>query len=323
MVSAPLTWTNGAYAQVFVCPVLLWVTGAISGLDGRTSFLLGNTVNQISEFSLILANQAVALGIFSPEMYLTIVVAALICFVFSSLGHLLADRLYDGVLKHLLGILDRRSSMPAPGVGEFVMHAHVVLLGFNAIALEIAEYYRQTGVDVIVIHLDPKLHGDLQDLYRLGRPKAAAVEDEGENVSPLSLTAGCGTNIYSQYADPTKPDTWHHYHLTAASIVVSCEFGTTESDCVLARELSQHKVPFLAVADRCSGSTCLSRQDVSDGLIRHVLFLSPPTCNHLVLRFPGQSSGALAPDDCRPFARVLQWKREPGGASSSTCAPGL
>ncbi len=290
-----------------MCPVLLWVTGAISGLDGRSSFLLGNTVNQISEFSLILANQAVALGIFSPEMYLTIVVAALICFVLSSLGHLLADRLYDAVFKHLLAILDRRSSMPAPFVGEFVMHAHVVLLGFNAIALDIAEYYRQTGVDVIVIHLDPKLHGHLQDVYRLRRPKAPAVEDAGANAAPRPLTAGCGTNIYSQYADPTKPDTWHHYHLTAASIVVSCELGTTESDCVLARELSKHKVPFLAAADRCSSRSCLMRQ---------VLLLSPATTSYCVYRAL-RHAPHLPPVCARKRAvehACFQWKRAQGGA---------
>ena len=57
------------------------------------------------------------------------------------------------------------------------------------------------------------------------------------------------SNIYSQYADPTSPETWHHYELHAASLVVSCQPNTTESDCALARELSQHHVPFICVSD--------------------------------------------------------------------------
>lgn len=39
------------------------------------------------------------------------------------------------------------------------------------------------------------------------------------------------TNIHSQYADPNNPDTWHHYELHAAAMVVSCQQGTTVSTC--------------------------------------------------------------------------------------------
>jgi len=246
---------------VFVCPALMWVTGALSGLDGRSSFLLGNTVNQISEFSLILANQATGLGIFSQEMYLTIVVATLITFVLSSMGHMFADPLYQRSFKRVLSRLDTWSSMSDSGPEEFKMEHHVVLLGFNAIALEIAEYYRHTGVDVLVIQLNPNLHQDLQELWRLGRSKDAGEEGGEEHAEPLGRSpafraAASGTNIYSQYADPTKPDTWHHYHLTHASMVVSCEHRTTESDCVLARELAHCDVAFLCIADRCCCPPC-------------------------------------------------------------------
>jgi hypothetical protein len=30
---------------------------------------------------------------------------------------------------------------------------------------------------------------------------------------------GVGSNIYSQYADPRNPDSWHHYNLENASMV--------------------------------------------------------------------------------------------------------
>ena len=38
-------------------------------------------------------------------------------------------------------------------------------------------------------------------------------------------------NIYSQYADPASPETWHHYELHAASLVVSFQPNTAESEC--------------------------------------------------------------------------------------------
>ena len=295
-----------ALLTVFVCPALLWLTGAVSGLDSRTSFLLGNTVNQISEFSLILANGLVGLKIFTPTMYITIVVATLVTFVLSSMGHVYADDVYERFFRHLLACLDRWCRVKQDKVADFVMTKHVVLLGFNAIALEIAEYYRGIGRDVLVIQLDPKLHHDLQDAYQK-RPVVTAQADaaggegltehgseEGqvnENLKRVSFRPqesahgeggrtrnaatgeavvngaqfgggksfdewrrsweddGCGTNIYSQYADPTNPDTWHHYNLHHASMVVSCETNTTESDCILAHELKHHEVPFLCVTN--------------------------------------------------------------------------
>ena len=36
-----------------------------------------------------------------------------------------------------------------------------------------------------------------------------------------------GTNIYPQHADPTNPDTWHHYNLNHVCMVISCDTDTT------------------------------------------------------------------------------------------------
>jgi Kef-type K+ transport system membrane component KefB len=146
-----------ALLTVFICPALLWFTGAITGLDSRCSFLLGNTVNQMSEFALILANGLVGLGIFTDAMYITIVVATLVTFVLSSMGHVFADLIYDKYFKRPLSFLDRWCSVKVEEVDQFVMHKHVVLLGFNAVALEIAEYFRSVGQDVLVRALPPSL----------------------------------------------------------------------------------------------------------------------------------------------------------------------
>jgi Kef-type K+ transport system membrane component KefB len=43
-----------AMLTLFVFPMFLWITGFLSGVDGRTAFLMGAIVNQVSEFSLII-----------------------------------------------------------------------------------------------------------------------------------------------------------------------------------------------------------------------------------------------------------------------------
>jgi len=72
-----------------------------------------------------------------------------------------------------------------------------------------------------------------------GRKQSVILEARGQPAS----------NIYSQYADPVNPETWHHYELHAASLVISCGQDTTRSDCALARDLAHHHVPFICVCD--------------------------------------------------------------------------
>ena len=80
----------------------------------------------------------------------------------------------------------------------------------------------------------------------------------------------------AQYADPTNPDTWHHYNLHHASMVVSCGHGTTESDCVLAADLKQHSVPFLCIADSNAEARVLYDHGARFARAFSFLFFLPP-----------------------------------------------
>ena len=241
-------------STVLVLPTLMWCTGLVSGLDGKTAFMLGHIVNQISEFSLIIANMAVGMGIFTKTMYLTIVIATLITFVGSSIGHVNADAIYDKLASKVLSFLDARCRVKDEAKAAFEMSHHVVILGFNEIALEIAEYFRETEQKpVVLVHEDPELHGILRSLYQHpGSNPDTGAKDSADSEPPARLSplrSPVGTNIYSQYADPNNSDSWHHYGLHHASLVVSCQQNTTETDCLLAAELLHHNVPFLVLAD--------------------------------------------------------------------------
>jgi hypothetical protein len=247
---------------VLVLPMLMWFTGLVSGLDGKTSFMLGHIVNQISEFSLIIANIAVGMGIFTKTMYLTIVIATLITFVGSSIGHVNADAIYDKLASKVLTFLDARCRVKDEAKHAFEMSHHVVILGFNEIALEIAEYFREKEQKpVVLVHEDPELHATLCSLYQGPGSKhdtganGSAEEAPSEHQHPARSLVG--TSIYSQYADPNNSDSWHHYGLHHASLVISCQQHTTETDCILAGELLHHNVPFLTLADS-NNEVCIS-----------------------------------------------------------------
>jgi Kef-type K+ transport system membrane component KefB len=213
-----------ALLTVFVFPMFLWLTGWLSGVDGKTAFLIGLIVNQVSEFSLIIGEMAYRENIFTNTMFLTIVIGTLITFVFSSMGHLLADSLYDKIFCKCLSCLDFRATVKDEAKESFKLSDHIVLLGFNEIGLEISEFFREhEGMDVLVIHDNPDLHILFESFYNPGQ----AAIDVNDAEKGGRIEDKVATNIYSQYADPNNPDTWHHYELHAAGMVVSCQQGTT------------------------------------------------------------------------------------------------
>ena len=242
---ASLPWGFAlAGLTVFVFPAIVWFCGAVSGVDSKVAFLISFIINQISEFSLILASSANGYQIFTKNMYLTIVVAAITAFILSGCGHAIIDMVYEKFGKRLLWPLDKYCRVKPPHEEAFEMHHHVVLLGFNEIGMEIAEYFRKVqGEDVLCVQLDPALHDKFKQFYKLNGAKAFKEGAPGAN------DLGVCSNVYSQYADPNNPDTWHHYEFHHAKLVVSCQQGTTESDCVLAGDLAHHNVPFLCLSD--------------------------------------------------------------------------
>jgi hypothetical protein len=71
--------------------------------------MIGWIVNQVSEFSLIIGNMAYGWNIFTVNMYLAIVIGTLITFIFSSMGHIAADQVYDKVVVNCIGWFDNRA----------------------------------------------------------------------------------------------------------------------------------------------------------------------------------------------------------------------
>ncbi len=73
-------WGLGiALREVFVFPALMWIVGGVAGVDGRVAFYIGFIINQISEFSLVIAAGLNGYMVFSKNMYLTIVVCVYAC----------------------------------------------------------------------------------------------------------------------------------------------------------------------------------------------------------------------------------------------------
>ena len=212
-----------AILVVILTVPLMLVLGYLSRLNGKPSFLMGAIINQSSEFSLMLAVMCWQYKLFDPHLFIVITLVVLISFFFSSLGHQFLDPLYNAFSK-TLSFMDGRSIGAAEsGDEDFVMEGHVVIMEYNELAIEIADFYAQRGEQVLLLDLDPHIIEYFE--HQHGH-----------------------SNIHAHYSNMADPDVWEDLAFDKAKVVISCIDGGQEAEMAISRwlKLEAPDVPFIA-----------------------------------------------------------------------------
>ena len=212
-----------AILVVILTVPLMLVLGYFSRLNGKPSFLMGAIINQSSEFSLMLAVMCWQYKLFDPHLFIVITLVVLISFFFSSLGHQFLDPLYNAFSK-TLSFMDGRSIGAAEsGDKDFVMEGHVVIMEYNELAIEIADFYAQRGEQVLLLDLDPHIIEYFE--HQHGH-----------------------SNIHAHYSNMADPDVWEDLAFDKAKIVISCIDGGQEAEMAISRwlKIEAPHVPFIA-----------------------------------------------------------------------------
>ena len=207
---------------ILTIPLML-VLGYLSRLNSKPSFLMGAIINQSSEFSLMLAVMCWQYKLFDPHLFIVITLVVLISFFFSSLGHQFLDPLYNAFSK-IISFMDGRSIGAAESVDEdFVMEGHVVIMEYNELAIEIADFYAQRGEQVLLLDLDPRIIEYFE--HQHGH-----------------------SNIHAHYSNMADPDVWEDLAFDKAKVVISCIDGGQEAEMAISRwlKLEAPDVPFIA-----------------------------------------------------------------------------
>jgi len=158
---------------VLVCPLGFWVMGWCAGLKARTVVKASLLFNNLGETTLTLQVLGYQSGIFSADVFLVLVAASTMSIALSCLGAALTSDIFP-VLHRALAVLDAPSLHEREREQEQVFEKHVLILGFNEVALEVAEAYRRKGRDVVVVDLDYCLHDSLRFAYKGTKPRQAA-----------------------------------------------------------------------------------------------------------------------------------------------------
>ena len=212
-----------AILVVILTVPLMLVLGYLSRLNSKPSFLMGAIINQSSEFSLMLAVMCWQYKLFDPHLFIVITLVVLISFFFSSLGHQFLDPLYNAFSK-TLSFMDGRSIGAAEsGDEDFVMEGHVVIMEYNELAIEIADFYAQRGEQVLLLDLDPHIIEYFE--HQHGH-----------------------SNIHAHYSNMADPDVWEDLSFDKAKVVISCIDGGQEAEMAISRwlKIEAPHVPFIA-----------------------------------------------------------------------------
>ena len=133
----------------------------LRGYERRTATLTGFNLDQIGEFALIIAIEALFLGLLAEAVFEAIILAAAITLVTSSFTRTYDEEIYHALASTgLLGrhgrMVDRHSEVPEDISG------HVVIVGYGRHGRRLVETCEEYGQPYVVIESNPVLLADLR-----------------------------------------------------------------------------------------------------------------------------------------------------------------
>ncbi len=146
-----------------VCKPLITIAALLyEGYDVRTATLTSVSLDQISEFALIIAIQALLIGRIAPDLFDALILAAAFTMVTSSLTRRYDEAVFERITGPLLGDRQTRKIDEQSSVGGTPTD-HVVIVGYGRLGRRLAATCESAGVDYVVIENDPAMIAQLRE----------------------------------------------------------------------------------------------------------------------------------------------------------------
>lgn len=125
-----------------------------SGFDHRTSYLTGLSLDQVSEFALVVVIQAFTTGVISRPVFESVVLSASISMVVSSYSNRHGAWIYRKLdALGVQGDMERRRKVSSVDQN---ISGHVVVVGYGVKGRRVVQKLDQKGYKVVVIENDPE-----------------------------------------------------------------------------------------------------------------------------------------------------------------------
>jgi Kef-type K+ transport system membrane component KefB len=138
-------------------PFIFMSLMAFFGYTKRTNFLLGTTLAQISEFSLIILALGVSLNHISMNILSTVTLTAIITITFSTYMIIYSNKFYD-FIKNFVSVFERKKIKEKRKIRK---DYDAILFGYNRIGFSILRSLKKIKKKYIVIDFNPDTTADL------------------------------------------------------------------------------------------------------------------------------------------------------------------
>ncbi|OVE84389.1 cation:proton antiporter [Natronolimnobius baerhuensis] len=142
-----------------VNPVVHIISFIYEGYDARTAFLAGSSLNQVSEFALIIAIQALLMQTIADALFDAIILAAAATMLLTFLGRRTEDVVYRVVVARLFRSQRTRKVDDRSSVGD--LEDHIIIVGYGRIGRQLVETLETLDHPYVVIENDPVLWDEL------------------------------------------------------------------------------------------------------------------------------------------------------------------
>ena len=143
-----------------VKPAITLVTILWQGYEARTATLTSVSLDQVSEFALIIAIEAFIVGLMAPELFQAVILAAAVTMVTASYTRRNDDRIYRLVSR--TGFRSPHVKTDERSRVEEGLSDHVVIVGYGRQARRLVETAETRSVPYVVIENDPGMLSPLQ-----------------------------------------------------------------------------------------------------------------------------------------------------------------
>lgn len=163
-------------------PLIALLLGMIFPWPARTTLVVAVSLSQIGEFSFILGQAGVALGLLTPDQYSLILAVALVSITLNPAMFRLYPPL-ENVLRRFPAVwrlLERHTPSPAiTPEPHAAVKDHVVIVGYGRVGQQIANLLRGMALPYLILHADAT---QVEELKRQGIPNVF-----GDAANPLVL----------------------------------------------------------------------------------------------------------------------------------------
>jgi len=160
------------------------------GQNKRTAYLTAFSIDQVSEFALIIAIQTYLTGLISDVVFQSVIITATVSMMISSYTTKHGDTMYKilGPLDHIVDFPHRVSEE----VSKHDLEDHIIVVGYDTQGKRLVETLKDEGAEFVVIENNPE--------------KITELQEREENFV---------------FGDIMEEQTWHDTNYKEASLIVS------------------------------------------------------------------------------------------------------